>query len=349
MPDYTTYNIPESAYDGISASDLQALIEYLNSQSAELADWRAEQAANQKVLIEQGKNQLDALNKMPNNIWQFFNDPITSIKQGVLQIVDLLINLPVYIMDLPTEIWEFFEAPVLSMQADIADIPVIGGYVASIPNKIDSLIDGLFNIQDTLLPVIQTLPDLYRGFALGIDAIPDTLTSIWTELSAQLGAFKEAVLPDPFIPLIQGVLDRLDSINDKLVDPDTDPGGDGDTVPDPDPDDTNPSTPGTGDSDNGSGTPDIGLVNGCLLLIYILFMLLKIFLHLLEFIVNIFKIGADPGFITGDFATGFNYIKTVELTGMGVSVYDFLMVLVHISIIFGIVKVLRKRIESLHL
>ena len=78
-------------------------------------------------------------------------------------------------------------------------------------------------------------------------------------------------------------------------------------------------------------------------------MLLKIFLHLLEFIINIFKIPADPGFITGDFKLGFEYIKTVKLSPLNMSIYDFLMGLVHITIFFGVVKLLRQRIEKLQL
>lgn len=78
-------------------------------------------------------------------------------------------------------------------------------------------------------------------------------------------------------------------------------------------------------------------------------MLLMIFLHLLEFIINIFKIPADRGFLGyGYVFEGFNYIKTVELIGMGVTIYDFLMLLIHIMIIFNVVKVLRKRIEKFH-
>jgi hypothetical protein len=207
-------------------------------------------------------------------------------------------------------------------------------------------VDGLLNIQDVLLPVIQTLPDWYRGFALGLDEIPDTLTSIWTELSQQLKDFKEAVVPDddPYIPFISQILDRLQSIDDAInAEPDSSKDTDTDSTEPIAPDDNSE----VGSEGDGSGF-SLGLLNGLLLLIYILFMLLRIFLHLLEFIINIFKIGADPGFITGDFATGFNFIKSVELEGMGVSVYDFFMILVHIGVIFAVVKVLRRRIEKLN-
>lgn len=104
----------------------------------------------------------------------------------------------------------------------------------------------------------------------------------------------------------------------------------------------------SGDSSGSSGGT-VNLLNGLLLLIYILFMLLKIFLHLLEFIINVFKIPADPGFITGDFATGFNYIKSVQLSPLSISIYDFLMGLVHILVIFSVVKSLKHHIDKIHL
>lgn len=100
--------------------------------------------------------------------------------------------------------------------------------------------------------------------------------------------------------------------------------------------------------DDGDGSFK-NFINGLLMLIYIFFILLKIFLHLLAFIVNVFKIPADPGFITGDFAVGFNYIKTVQLSPLNMSIYDFLMGLVHILVLFSVVKVLKKHIDRIHL
>lgn len=106
---------------------------------------------------------------------------------------------------------------------------------------------------------------------------------------------------------------------------------------------------GSGGDSSGSTGGATNFLNGFLLLIYILFMLLRIFLHLLEFIINVFKIPADPGFITGDFATGFNYIKSVQLSPLSISIYDFLMGLVHILVIFSVVKSLKHHIDKIHI
>lgn len=100
------------------------------------------------------------------------------------------------------------------------------------------------------------------------------------------------------------------------------------------------------DTDSGNGAKD--LLNGLIMLISIFFILLRIFLHLLEFIINIFRIPADPGFISGDFAIGFEYIKSVQLTPLTISVYDFLIGLVHVLVLFSVVKVLKKHIDRIH-
>lgn len=103
------------------------------------------------------------------------------------------------------------------------------------------------------------------------------------------------------------------------------------------------------DDDSGSSDGTLNILNGLLLLIGLFFILLRIFLHLLEFIINIFKIPADPGFITDDFAIGFEYIKSVQLSPLNISVYDFLMGLVHILVLFSVVKVLKKHIDKIHI
>lgn len=121
--------------------------------------------------------------------------------------------------------------------------------------------------------------------------------------------------------------------------------------PDPVPEPVPTPTP-TPDPEKPTPEPDLSsksFIDAILALLGILLMLLKIFLHLLEFIINIFKIPADSGFITGDFKLGFEYIKTVKLSPLNMSIYDFLMGLVHITIFFGVVKLLRQRIEKLQL
>ena len=109
------------------------------------------------------------------------------------------------------------------------------------------------------------------------------------------------------------------------------------------------SDPG-GDDESGKHTPDLlSLLNGLILLIMILLMLLRIFLHCLQFIVGIFKIEASPGFLPDDMVLGLNYLKTLEITGIDMSVYDFMMGLIYIFMVFGVIKLLRGFAFHIHI
>lgn len=188
----------------------------------------------------------------------------------------------------------------------------------NVPNPHADLAEPLSRIQPAhlpkLAPMLETAP-------VGVpESIPSTIDLIKT------------VVPQPV--------------------PDPEPAPDPEPVPVPEPD-PEPDDPDPDDPDNKKPKPEpsassVPFINGILALLGILLMLLKIFLHLLEFIINIFRIPADPGFITGDFKTGFEYIKTVQLSPLNMSIYDFLMGLVHITIFFGVVKLLRQKIDNLH-
>lgn len=249
---------------------------------------------------------------------------LKSILQGIL-------DIPVKIMELPDLIWEWFKDPITAIKNVIITLP---GYW-----------ENLMELLQRFPAYLQGIWDAVLEIPIKIMELPD---AIWEYFQNPLLAIKEAVIPIPdLLPdLVDKILLKLDAVVDavKGLAPEADP------EPAPEPDPPEPIDPNPPDPvDPEPSTPHVGLLDGLLMLIYILFMLLKIFLHLLEFIINIFKIPADPGFITGDFRTGFDYIKSVELTGMGVSVYDFMMSLVHIMLIFGIVKVLRRRIEKIQM
>ena len=196
----------------------------------------------------------------------------------------------------------------------------------------------LKKIPSMLKPVLDAA-DASAGIANSIDAVEDALIEI---APVPLPDPDPDPVPDP--DPLPGP-DPVPNPN-PVPDPDPNPNPNPDPVPVPDPDPPEPKPP---DTDDPIGPPNLGVLNIFLLFGYILYMLLMIFLHLLEFIINIFKIPADRGFLGyGYVFEGFNYIKTVELIGMGVTIYDFLMLLIHIMIIFNVVKVLRKRIEKFH-
>lgn len=123
----------------------------------------------------------------------------------------------------------------------------------------------------------------------------------------------------------------------------------------------NPDIPSTGGTDTeesddtvseevirGSDPFGINTLFGILvLLIMILLMLLIIFLSCLAFIIMIFRIEPTTGFLPPEMVQGFEYLKTLEIPGFGMSVYEFFMALIYIILIFTVVGILRKNIDKI--
>ncbi len=93
----------------------------------------------------------------------------------------------------------------------------------------------------------------------------------------------------------------------------------------------------------------LDILNGLILLISILFVLLRIFIHCLQFIINIFAIPAGTAFLPDEVIMGLDYLKSLEITGLGMSVYDFMMALVYIFIVFFAIRVLRVNVDRIRL
>ena len=216
----------------------------------------------------------------------------------------------------------------------IVNLNDYASFLENVPNPHAELAKPLTNIKPANLP--ELAPKLYPIPSGVPETIPEAIEII------------EDVVPQPDPTPVP------DPVPTPTPDPDPTPDPEPVPTPTPDPDPTPVPDPEPGDGGPGKPTPEPDLssksfIDAILALLGILLMLLKIFLHLLEFIINIFKIPADSGFITGDFKLGFEYIKTVKLSPLNMSIYDFLMGLVHITIFFGVVKLLRKRIEKLQL
>ena len=98
------------------------------------------------------------------------------------------------------------------------------------------------------------------------------------------------------------------------------------------------------------GTDTFGLntlFGSLILLIMILIMLLLIFLSCLAFIIMIFRIPAQTGFLPEEMIAGLDYIKTLEIPGFGMSVYAFFMALIYIILVFTVIGILRKNIDKI--
>ena len=192
---------------------------------------------------------------------------------------------------------------------------------------------GLTNLYNGVLRIIEIFPEQVQLVLGNISSLPSAMLQVFAD---PLGAIQSLLGALPSWANLQAYLDK---ILQALLDPvsalqPSDPGG---------------SDPGGGD-ESGKHTPDLlSLLNGLILLIMILLMLLRIFLHCLQFIVGIFKIKASPGFLPDDMVLGLNYLKTLEITGIGMSVYDFMMGLVYIFMVFGVIKLLRGFAFHIHI
>lgn len=192
---------------------------------------------------------------------------------------------------------------------------------------------GLTNLYNGVLRIIEIFPEQVQLVLGNIASLPSAMLQVFAD---PLGAIQSLLGALPSWANLQAYLDK---ILQALLDPvsalqPSDPGG---------------TDPGGGD-DSGKHTPDLlSLLNGLILLIMILLMLLRIFLHCLQFIVGIFKIEASPGFLPNDMVLGLNYLKTLEITGIGMSVYDFMMGLIYIFMVFGVIKLLRGFAFHIHI
>ncbi len=196
-----------------------------------------------------------------------------------------------------------------------------------------AITSGLTNLYNGVLRIIEIFPEQVQLVLGNIASLPSAMLQVFAD---PLGAIQSLLGALPSWANLQAYLDK---ILQALLDPvsalqPSDPGG---------------SDPGGGD-ESGKHTPDLlSLLNGLILLIMILLMLLRIFLHCLQFIVGIFKIDASPGFLPDDMVLGLNYLKTLEITGIGMSVYDFMMGLIYIFMVFGVIKLLRGFAFHIHI
>lgn len=192
---------------------------------------------------------------------------------------------------------------------------------------------GLTNLYNGVLRIIEIFPEQVQLVLGNIVSLPSAMLQVFAD---PLGAIQSLLGALPSWANLQGYLDK---ILDALVNPGSllepsDPGGE---------------DPGGDDFGGGSKFNLLSLLNGLIYLILILILLLKIFIHCLQFIINIFKIEASPGFLPDEMVMGLNFLKQIEITGIGLSIYDFMMGLVYILMVFGVVKLLRGYAYKIHI
>lgn len=252
---------------------------------------------------------LSAIQAIASQIWDYFSHPFGSIIEGITNIVELLPKVNELVQALPASIFGFFQVP------------------------LDLITSGITNLYNGVLRIIELLPEQVQLVLGNIVSLPSAMLQAFAD---PLGAIQSLLGALPSWANLQGYLDK---ILDALVDPGSllepsnpggeDPGGDG--------------------SGGGSKFNLLSLLNGLIYLILILILLLKIFIHCLQFIINIFKIEASPGFLPDEMVMGLNFLKQIEITGIGLSIYDFMMGLVYILMVFGVVKLLRGYAYKIHI
>jgi len=252
---------------------------------------------------------LSAINAIASGIWDFFSHPIENITNGITGILEMFPQVNALIQALPAAVYGFFQDP------------------------LGAISTGISNLYNGVLRIIEIFPEQVQLVLGNIASLPSAMLQVFAD---PLGAIQSLLGALPSWANLQGYLDK---ILDALVDPGSllepsnpggeDPGGDG--------------------SGGGSKFNLLSLLNGLIYLIMILILLLKIFIHCLQFIINIFKIEASPGFLPDEMVMGLNFLKQIEITGIGLSIYDFMMGLVYILMVFGVVKLLRGYAYKIHI
>lgn len=244
---------------------------------------------------------LSAINAIASGIWDFFSHPIQNIINGITGILEMFPQVNALIQALPAAVYGFFQDP------------------------LGTISTGISNLYNGVLRIIEIFPEQVQLVLGNIASLPSAMLQVFAD---PLGAIQSLLGALPSWANLQAYLDK---ILQALLDPvsvlqPSDPGG------------TDPGGDGSGD---GSKFNLSSLFNGLIYLILILILLLKIFIHCLQFIINIFKIEPTQGFLPDDMVTGMNFLKQLQIEGIGLSVYDFMMGLVYILMFFGVVKLLR--------
>lgn len=252
---------------------------------------------------------LSAINAIASGIWDFFSHPIENITNGITGILEMFPQVNALIQALPAAVYGFFQDP------------------------LGTISTGISNLYNGVLRIIEIFPEQVQLVLGNIASLPSAMLQVFAD---PLGAIQSLLGTLPSWANLQAYLDK---ILQALLDPvsvlqPSDPGG------------TDPGGDGSGD---GSKFNLSSLFNGLIYLILILILLLKIFIHCLQFIINIFKIEPTQGFLPDDMVTGMNFLKQLQIEGIGLSVYDFMMGLVYILMFFGVVKLLRGYVYKIHI
>lgn len=247
-------------------------------------------------------------------------EPVPEPEPGIIDYSNILNKIFSAIMSLADSIFNLFREPLEEFQKSFDKIyNGILRIIEILPQQLELVRGNIVTLPQSIFDLFANpLAAIQEALALGLGVDPEA--GLWASLKPYLDTFKKALsdlAPGSSIDI---------------------PGGNGNV--------------GGGDNDgnsNGNGFKFTMLLNGLILIILILIMLLLLFLHCMEFIVNIFQIPATTGFLPEDMVTGLEYIKSLEIPGIGMSVFDFMMGLVYILLFFGVIRGFRKNINHIRI
>lgn len=216
---------------------------------------------------------------------------------------------------------------------------------------IRTLADGFPAITQDLDDILDIFPAITASLEDIIDIIPastDIIATIINPIPGQLEDLGSAIidLPGqislPIVGVLEGIAADLADVKAKVLE--------GDLPSPPGSEDEDPEREGNGINPTGGlNAPFLALLATLIFLLMLLLKLLILFFNLFMYIVMIFNIPPDPSFLNDDMVSAIDYLRTLQIGNMGISVWNFLFGLIYIVMFFALIKLLRRFVERIEL
>ena len=273
----------------------------------------------------------------------FSPDPITTVTLNgkqfyYFEVMGAFNSNQLSILDYRNPLKQYYSLNMCGNSFEAQKISSVGGMTPGLTVALDAFLnkdltaDDMVNLADDLDAVsssvgteqaIQDITDVINGITV---TLPDAIVDGKNDVVTAVDGLGEVILtlPKAIWKEFAGV---LEDINSKVG--------------------TQAQTkPWEGDLDEDS--PDIlPIFNALIILLQIIIALLKIFIHCLQFIINIFAIQPSSAMLPEEMVMGLEYINTIQIPGLGMSVYSFMMGLVYITIVFFAIRILRVNVDRI--
>lgn len=306
---------------GLISSLLAELFDFLKNNSLDVLNSISGLGTTLKAMSSD-LSKLVGIPAIVNNVYEFLKSNIAGATTFLSGINDVALDIYkcVSTFDIAglTDVIKGIDSGVLSSISHAATDTIPGAIdnLAALINvlPIDSIAENVGSIPSILgIDIVNAITDVSDGISGLRDAVDVASQPVVDALDALgIGVIAES---------IQGILSRVVSISDVVT---------AERVETPE-------------------NNDVNLFNVLFALIQILILLLKIFLDCLIFITAIFNIPAEPYFLNEGMIQGLDWLKNTEITGLGISIYGFLMSLITIIVIFSVVGTLKRHIHKIRI